>query len=90
MLKTASRTSSGQLVAGKARVVGIWLRAGATAGSVVLKDGTSSGETRLTLNTPASAAFAAYVPLDVGIDFFTDVDVTLSQADAVTIIYRPL
>ncbi len=82
-----SVTSSGTAVATPCRVVGVQYRAGATAGSVVLKDGGSSGTVRLTIYTPASAAHAGFVSLGPGIVFATDVYAALTQADGCTVIY---
>ena len=81
-------TSSNTAVATPARVLGVQYRAGATAGTVVLKDGGSSGTVKLTIYTPASAAHAGFVPVDRGgIVFATDVYAALTQADGCTVIY---
>lgn len=84
----ASVTSTGTVVSSGCTVLGVQFRAGATAGSVVLKDGGASGTARLTLYAPASAAFASFVSLGDGIPFGTDVHATLTQVDGVTVIYR--
>lgn len=86
---SATATSTGStLVNGPARVLGVQFRAGSTKGSVVLKDGGATGTTKLTLYTPANAAFADYVPIPEGLEFLTDVYVELDQADGVTILYQ--
>jgi len=90
MAASASVTSSSSAVATAAKVLGVHYRAGATAGSVVLKDGGSSGTAKLTINTPASAAHAGFVDCGDGIQFNTDVYATLTQADGVTVIYQAL
>lgn len=83
-----SVTSTGTVHAGPGRVLGVQFRAGATAGSVVLKDGGGSGTTKLTIYTPASATFAGFVPIGAdGIRFVTDIHATLTQADGVTVIF---
>lgn len=83
-----SVTSTGTVNAGPGRVLGVQFRAGATAGSVVLKDGGGSGTAMLTIYTPASAAFAGFVPIGGGgIQFETDIHATLTQADGVTVIF---
>lgn len=85
---SANRTSTGTLVSGACRLIGLWVRAGATAGTVELKDGGASGSSKLIINTPASAAFAQFIPIPDGLEFETDLHVTLTQADAVTAIYQ--
>lgn len=89
MSLTATVTSSSQAVAARCKVLGVQFRGAATAGSVVLKDGGSSGTARVTLYTPASAAFAGFVPLGSGVDFGTDVYATLTNCDGCTVIYQP-
>lgn len=83
-----SVTSTGTVNSGPGRVHGIQFRAGATAGSVVLKDGGASGTAKLTIYTPASATFAGFVPIGGGgLQFVTDIHATLTQADGVTVIF---
>lgn len=85
---TASSGTSATLVAAAARVLGVHYRAGATAGTVVLKDGGSSGTVRLTIYTPASAGHAGFVPVaGGGLQFATNVYAALTQADGVTVVY---
>lgn len=84
----ASVTSTGTVLSAGCTVLAVQFRAGATAGSVVLKDGGASGTAKLTIYTPASATFAGFVTLADGIVFGTDVHATLTQADGVTVIYR--
>lgn len=83
-----SVTSTGTVNAGPGRVHGVQFRAGAAAGSVILKDGGGSGTTKLTIYAPASAAFAGFVPIGGGgIPFNTDIHATLSQVDGITVIF---
>lgn len=83
-----SVTSTGTVHSGPGRVLGVQYRAGATAGTVVLKDGGSSGTVKLTIYTPASAAHAGFVEvLGGGIQFGTDIHATLTNADGVTVIF---
>ena len=89
MASSASVTSSATAVSTPARVLGVEARGTATAGSVVLKDGGSSGTAKLTVYTPASAAFAIFVPVaGGGIEFVTDVYATLTNVDGATVIYQ--
>ncbi len=83
-----SVTSSSTLHDGPGRVHGVQYRAGATAGTVVLKDGGSSGTVKLTIYTPASATHAGFVPIGGGgIQFQTDIYAALTQADGVTVVF---
>lgn len=88
MAKSATVTSSAQAVAAGCKVVSVQFRGAATAGSVVLKDGGANGTARLTLYTPASAAFAGFVSLGSGIDFGTDVYAVLTNCDGCTVVYE--
>lgn len=85
---TASATATGTLVASsRAKVLGVYWRAGATAGTIVLRDGGAGGTVRLTLNTPAAVS-AGFLPIfGGGLVFNTDVHATLTTADGVTIVY---
>ena len=84
---SATRTSDGTLVSGRARVKGILLTTTSTGGSIVLKDGGASGTTKITLNTPAVAEmFNALLPGE-GVLFSTDVYVDLTDVASVTIFY---
>lgn len=89
MIKTATATADGEMVAASCYVVGVQYRAGATAGTVVLKDGGAGGTARLTIYTPASAAHAGHIPIPgQGLKFNTSVYVDVTQADGVTVIYE--
>jgi hypothetical protein len=82
----SSLAASGTAFAGRTRVRGALIEPGASAGSVVFKDGGSSGTTVMTINTSAQGeTFSMVVPSD-GILFKTDVYVTLSNAK-VTVFY---
>lgn len=89
MSLSANVTSTGTLVAaGPVYVVGIYISNGATAGSVVLKDGGGSGTTKLTIQTPASATTSEFIDLKAGILFATDVHATVTNAVGVTVVYQ--
>lgn len=89
-VRAADRTSTGTLVATtKGILKGLHYNdtSGGTAGSVVIKDGGSGGTEILTINTPGSG-----VGMDVnipggGIPFSTDLHVTLTNVDGVTVFY---
>lgn len=84
---SATRTTDGTLVSGPARIKGILMTTSSTAGSVVLKDGGSSGTTRITLNTPAIAEmFNALLPGE-GVRFTSNVYVDLTNVDSITVFY---
>ena len=62
--KTTTVTGAGGAIfGGPSRIVGIYYVAGASAGSVVLRDGGVSGDTVATIATPASATATQYIDL---------------------------
>ena len=71
-----------------ARVKTIYYVASGTAGSIVLKDGGSSGTTLMTIATPASATATevVYIP-EGGVRFRTDVHATLTNVTYVTVFH---
>ena len=70
----------------RTRVRGMVIEPGASAGSVVLKNGGSSGTTVMTINTLAGGeTFNVYIPAE-GVLFSTDVYATLTNAK-VTVFY---
>lgn len=78
----ASGTASNQ----RTRVRGLVIEQNTLAGSVVLKDGGSSGTTMFTINTVANGApFNVLIPAE-GVLFSTDVYVALTNAK-VTVFY---
>lgn len=89
--KTVSATgfitgSSG--VAQPARVKTIYYVASGTAGTITLKDGGSSGATKIVIATPASATATevVYIP-DSGVRFSTDVHATIADVTSVTVFH---
>lgn len=96
---SAQITSSAQMVTSstgyKYKVKGVWVMGGATNGTVVLKDGGSSGVAKLTLNVPgittSGTTFGGYckIPGD-GIIFNTDVYGTLTTAAGCTVFYETI
>lgn len=86
---SAEATATATLVSSPARLLGIYVRAAGTAGSLVLKDGGAAGTTLVTIDTPAAIS-GIYIPFAAGeaIVFETDIHATLTTADAVTIFYK--
>lgn len=85
-VKAASLDASDTAFAGRTRVRGMLIEPGASAGSVVFKDGGSSGTTVMTFNTTAGKdSFPVIIPAE-GVLFQTDVYVALSNAK-ITVFY---
>lgn len=85
-VKAATVTSTGSVYGMRTRVKALSYVAGGTAGSIVLKDGGSSGQTELNLAVPANGAGLVYIPGD-GILFNSDVYATLSNITSLTVFY---
>lgn len=89
-VRAADATATGTLVSSqKGRLRGVHYNdaSGGTAGTVVLKDGGSGGTAILTVNTPGQGAGDDVVIPGSGIPFATDLHVTLSNVDGVTVFY---
>ena len=73
---------------GRVRIKGLHIECGASAGSVVLKDG-SGGSTVLTINTPTVANGGAYdvVIPDQGILVKTGLYGTITNTESVVVFY---
>lgn len=91
---SAVRTTDGQLTdyaandLGRVRVRSVYVVPGASAGSVVFKDGGSSGAARLTVNTVASATQPTYLLLPgEGMLFSTNVYVDVTNIGSVMVVY---
>ena len=80
-------TANGNVSTGPARLIAIHAVCGASAGSIVLKDG-SGGSTLLDLDTPASntALVETYIG-DTGMRFQTNIHATLTNVTSVTCIF---
>ena len=74
-------TSTGTVVAGRTRIRSIYN--GATAGTVVLKDGGSGGTAKFTLAMASGQA----CDLPGSIEFATDCHATLTTTNSVTFVY---
>lgn len=92
-VKSAYLSASGFAGAGGAnpslgtRLKGIWLNAPATAGSVVITDGSSTGVQRLKLDTDGAVSNDYIWLPGEGIRFNNDMYVTLTNVTSVTLFY---
>lgn len=87
VVSSASGTSDATLVSVPCRVRGLYVRAAGTAGTIVLKDGGSSGTAKITINTPAAVS-GVYIPIPgAGVAFATDCYLDVTTADGCTIFY---
>ena len=87
-VKIITQSSTGSAIAGHAKVLGIDITNGTTAGTVVLTDG-SGGATIATI--PSVAGVAVTKVLSVGgggLQFNTEVWAILTNATAVTLTYE--
>lgn len=90
-ITTTTVTADGVAVNHPARVKSIYYVRGASAGSIVLKDGGASGTTLLTLTTPGAgsgvdAANTMSIPSD-GLRFATNVYVDVTNVSSVTLFH---
>jgi hypothetical protein len=87
-VKAATLTSSDTAVDGRCRVKAVYYIAGASAGSVIVKDGGSGGDTVCDLATPGSATAIGYVLFPgEGVLCQTDAYVDITNATSVTVFY---
>ena len=85
-VKAKSLAASGSVFGERTRVKGLVIEPGTGAGSVVLKNGGSSGTTVFTINTTANGEpFNVLIPGE-GVVFDTDVYATLTDTK-VTVFY---
>jgi len=85
-VKATSLAASGSVFGQRTRVRGALVEPGASAGSVVFKDGGASGATVFTVNTVANGEpFSVVIPGE-GVLFLVDVYATLTNAK-VTVFY---
>ena len=94
ILASAVRTSDGVMndqagnAIGRCRVKAIYIAPAAGAGSVVLKDGSASGATKVTINTIASSTSTNYVLLPgEGLLFQTGVYADITDIASVMVFY---
>ena len=84
-IKSVQKTSSAAAVSGRTRLLGVYFTNTATASSVVLKDGGSSGTARLSLLTPASAGSQDLMIPDMGILFEDGIYITFGSAEVTSV-----
>jgi len=84
-IKSVQKTSSAAAVSGRTRLLGVYFTNTATASSVVLKDGGSSGTARLSLITPASAGSQDLIIPDMGILFEDGIYITFGSAEVTSV-----
>jgi len=85
-VKAISLAASGDISAYPTRVRGLVVEPGASAGSVIIKDGGTGGTTLFTINTIAGGqAFNVFIPAE-GVRCFISAYATLSNAK-VTVFY---
>lgn len=85
-VKAVSLAESGAIYAGRARIRGMVVEPGGSAGSVIVKDGGSGGTTLFTINTIAGGeTFNVIIPAE-GVLCATSAYATLSNAK-VTVFY---
>jgi len=86
-VKASAITASGSVYSMRTRVKAITVTTSGTAGTVVLKDGGSSGTALITLNTPAVAEMFNILIPGEGVRFETDVYGALTNVTAITVFY---
>ena len=85
---SAHITGDGSLVGYRTRVKGIAFLGDGTAGDIVLKDGGTSGTTKITIPVPANSNNVVYILLPgEGILFTTSVYADVPGSSSVTIFY---
>lgn len=89
-IKSVQKTSSAAAVSGRTRLLGVYFTNTATASTLVLKDGGSSGTARLSLVTPASAGSQDLIIPDMGILFEDGIYITFGSAEltSVTLLFE--
>ena len=85
-VKSNVATSNVAIVGGPARIKGISFVAGASNGSIVLKDGGASGTTTINIATPANGYDNFPLPGD-GVLFATNVFANLTNITSLTVFY---
>ena len=87
-VKSTNVTASGSIFGGPARIKGWYIIDGASAGSVVFRDGGASGTVVCTIDTPGTATgHQDFTVPGNGIRCDTDVYVTVTNAASVTVFY---
>ena len=84
-IKSVQKTSSAAAVSGRTRLLGVYFTNTATASTLVLKDGGSSGTARLSLVTPAAAGSQDLLIPDMGILFEDGIYLTFGSAEVTSV-----
>lgn len=84
-IKSVQKTSSAAAVSGRTRLLGVYFTNTATASTLVLKDGGSSGTARLSLVTPAAAGSQDILIPDMGILFEDGIYLTFGSAEVTSV-----
>ena len=87
-VKSAYLTGTGAAGVGRCRIKGASVVSAASAGTIVIRNGSATGETLLTIGTPAStaSAFSVVIPGE-GILFSADPHLTFSNVVSITFFY---
>jgi hypothetical protein len=85
-VKSTTLAASGLVFGGPARVKGIYYTANASAGSIVIKNGGSSGTTVINIATPSSGYGYIPIPAD-GVVCSTNAYATMTNLASVTVFY---
>lgn len=87
-VKATRITATGAVTTLPARLKGLTFLAGASAGTITLRDGGSGGTTLAVFDTPGSATWQGTIDLPGnGIQFRSDMHATLSNVTGVTFFY---
>lgn len=84
-IKSVQKTGSDDAVSGRTRLLGVYFTNTATASTVVLKDGGSTGTARLSLATPASAGSQDLLIPDMGILFEDGIYIDFGSAEVTSV-----
>ena len=88
LTNTGQFTNQTPTALGRTRIKAVYIVPTGTGGSVIFKDGGSSGTTVMTLNTVASATQPTYLLFPgEGVLFSTNVHGTVANVGSVTIFY---
>ena len=85
-VKATSLAASGDIFAGRTRVRGMVVEPGASAGSIVIKDGGSGGTTVISIATAANGYGNVVIPGD-GVLCSTNVYIALTNVSSATVFY---
>lgn len=83
----ATVTATGDVVTSRTRAKALYLIAGSSAGSVVLRSGGSGGTTKLDIATPAGADDIHFFIPGEGILFENGIHATLTNITSLTVFY---